>query len=165
MNFPPFHYFVESATIGTVINMIFRMEIDGTPIIKPVAKGFGFFLPEVFGSYLLRLKEIRNRCAHNGRIFNRNYRTIKVLTPYRHYFSAADQHKGIHVWMTLLFMLEQLDRYDDFKTFENEGVIKLLQAFKNNSPGNAMLANLPNNYDMKQWVALGTFILKGMGKR
>ncbi len=165
VNFPPFHYFIESATIGTVITMILRLESEGSPLLKPVAKAFSFGQPDVFKSYLFRLKEIRNRCAHNGRLFNRNYRGIKVPKPYRKYFFQSEAHRVINVWMTLRFMLGELDSYVDYSAFEKADVFKLFETFKNDGPSNAMLQNLPKDYEMKRWVKLGGFILKGMGKR
>lgn len=165
VNFPPFHYFIESATIGTVITMILRLELEGSPLLKPVAKAFGFGQSDVFKGYLFRLKEIRNRCAHNGRLFNRNYRGIKVPKPYRKYFNQSEAHRVINVWMTLLYMLGQIDRYADYAAFEKAEVFKLFEAFKGDGPSNAILQDLPNQYDMKKWLKLSGFILKGMGKR
>jgi abortive infection bacteriophage resistance protein len=165
VNFPPFHYFIESATIGTVIAMILKLEVGGIPLTKAVSGKFGFFLPEVFQSYILRLKEVRNRCAHNGRIFNRNYRGVKGLKPYRHFFNASAPHKIIHAWITLSYLLGELDTFDGYGSFEKDELFHLFKSFKSDRPSNMMLKNLPNKYEMKKWVELSNFILRGMGKK
>ena len=73
INYPPFHYFIENITLGSLINIISKLTLNNQSILKLLANKFNMYDSKVFLTYLLRLKEIRNRCAHNGRLFNRNY--------------------------------------------------------------------------------------------
>lgn len=165
VNFPPFHYFIESATIGTVIGMILRLQLDEAPLLKPVAKVFGFGQSDVFTGYLFRLKEIRNRCAHNGRIFNRNYRGVKVPKPYKKHLSQTQTHRAINVWMSLFLLMDKLSQYSAYQEFEEKEVASLLNDFLHDRQSNIMLSSLPHNFPEGQWSCLKKFILEGMGKK
>ena len=79
INYPPFHYFIENVTLGSLINIISKLNVNDNSILKLLANRFGMYDKDVFLNYLLRLKELRNRCAHNGRLFNRNYRGLKLM--------------------------------------------------------------------------------------
>jgi len=105
INYPPLHYFVESATLGTVIALLSRMVISGEPIIKDIANRFGFYQPKVFMGYLLRLKEVRNRCAHHGRMFNRNYRSVKAIGQHKRLRRTIYDHRMLDVYYTLYRLL------------------------------------------------------------
>lgn len=74
INYPPFHYFIENITLGSLINIISKLTLNNQSILKLIANKFNMYDSNVFLNYLLRLKEIRNRCAHNSRLFNRNFR-------------------------------------------------------------------------------------------
>jgi abortive infection bacteriophage resistance protein len=122
INYPPFHYFIESATLGTLINIISKLKINNNDILKLVANEFSIYNPNVFLNYLLRLKEVRNRCAHNGRILNRNYRGLKAIGKHKDFRKIIYEHKLIDVYFTLHFLL------DNTKQFNSIG--NLLNAFK-----------------------------------
>mgnify|MGYP000320174209 CR=1 FL=1 len=125
INYPPFHYFVENMTLGVLIRMLSKLTIDGNSILKLVANHFSIYNPNVFLNYLLRLKELRNRCAHNGRIINRNYRGLKAIEKHKGFRKTIYEHKLIDVYYTLHFLL---DNSEQFKTVEN-----LIDKFKEES--------------------------------
>jgi abortive infection bacteriophage resistance protein len=110
-NYPPFHYFVENATLGTLINIISKLQIDGNNVLKLLGKRFGFYTPELFLNYLLRLKELRNRCAHNGRIFNRNFRGLRAYDKHREFRKTIYEHKILDVYYTLHVLLGNEDGF------------------------------------------------------
>lgn len=116
INYPPFHYFVESATLGTLINLISRFKIDDNDILKLLAKKFNLLSHKLFLNYLLRLKELRNRCAHNGRIFNRNYRGLTAFELHKEFRKTIYEHKLIDVYYSLHFLLNDIE---NFKNVEN----------------------------------------------
>ena len=75
----------------------------------------------VFLNYLLRLKEIRNRCAHNGRLFNRNYRGVKAYGKHKFFRKIIYEHKLVDVYYSLHLLLGE----KDFKTID-----ELIENFK-----------------------------------
>ncbi|MGE4296127.1 MAG: Abi family protein [Campylobacterales bacterium] len=145
--------------------MVLKLELKGKALLKPVANVFGFFVVEVFANHLKRLKEIRNRCAHNGRIFNRNYRGVKIPAHHSHFFQSVGNHSSIHTWMTLLLLAGHLDRYVRYEDFEREELFKLLAEVKSSRQINAMLSELPKQFGSDEYLKLSKFILNGMGKR
>jgi abortive infection bacteriophage resistance protein len=116
INYPPFHYFIENATLGTLINLISKLQIDGNDILKLLGKKFGFYSHELFLNYLLRLKELRNRCAHNGRIFNRNFRGLKAFGTHTAFRKTIYEHKILDVYYSLHVLLGNAD---SFKTVDD----------------------------------------------
>lgn len=111
INYPPFHYFVENMTLGALIKMISNMQIDGQKFLKVIANKFGMYDANVFRGYLLRLKELRNRCAHNGRIFNRNYRGVKAFGKHSAFRKTMYEHKLIDVYYSLFLLLHGGNRF------------------------------------------------------
>lgn len=116
INYPPFHYFIENATLGTLINLISKLQIDSNDILKQLGKKFGFYSHELFLNYLLRLKELRNRCAHNGRIFNRNFRGLKAFGTHTVFRKTIYEHKILDVYYSLHVLLGSVD---GFKTVDD----------------------------------------------
>ena len=112
INYPPFHYFVENMTLGRLISTIGYLKVDGKNILKLVASEFNIHNPQVFLNYLLRLKELRNRCAHNGRIFNRNYRGVKAYGKHREFRKTIYEHKLIDVYYSLCLLLYGENRFE-----------------------------------------------------
>jgi abortive infection bacteriophage resistance protein len=120
INYPPFHYFIESATLGTTIAFVSQMKINEQDILRLVANKFGIFNQKVFMSYLLRFKELRNRCAHNGRIFNRNYRSVKAISIYRTIRKDIYDHRLLDVYYTLHFLLGKSSEFKNSIDLENK---------------------------------------------
>jgi len=122
INYPPFHYFIEGATLGAVINLLSKLQIKENDILKLVSKKFGIFKPEVFISYLLRVKELRNRCAHNGRLFNRNYRSVKAIGKYKTIRKEIYDHRLLDVYYTLHFLLAK--EFESYSELENKFILE-----------------------------------------
>jgi len=124
INYPPFHYFIENLTLGSLIKILSKLTIDEKIILKLVAKQFGFYNERVFLNYLLRLKELRNRCAHNGRLFNRNYRGIKAfLKEHKKFRKIIYEHKLIDAYYTLYILLDKTEKF--------QSIDMLIESFKN----------------------------------
>ena len=124
INYPPFHYFIECATLGTVIHLLSKLMIQEKNILKIVGRKFGILKPEVFISYLLRVKELRNRCAHNGRIFNRNYRSVKAIGKYKSIRKGLYDHRLLDVYYTLYFLLGEETSLQKSNDLENQFILK-----------------------------------------
>ena len=124
INYPPFHYFIESATLGTVINLLSKLYVEDNDILKLVGKKFGIFKPEVFISYLLRVKELRNRCAHNGRIFNRNYRSVKAIGKYKTIRKDIYDHRLLDVYYTIYFLLGKENELTNSDNLRNKFILE-----------------------------------------
>lgn len=114
-NYPPFHYFIENSTLGTLINFISNFHSQASKsFLSLVGKEFKVFQPTVFLGYLLRIKELRNRCAHNARIFNRNYRSVKAIGPlYKRLRRDYYDHRLVDVYFTILLL------QNDYKELPN----------------------------------------------
>jgi abortive infection bacteriophage resistance protein len=120
INYPPFHYLIESATLGTVIKLVSEITIDENDILKLVGKRFGILNPKVFISYLLRFKELRNRCAHNGRVFNRNYRSVKAIGAYKNIRKDIYDHRLLDVYYSLYFLLDEDKQFKSSSDLEEK---------------------------------------------
>lgn len=163
-NFPPFHYFIESATLGTVIKMIRKMEIRGEELLVKVALNYRI-QPGIFPAYLQRLNELRNRCAHNGRLFNRNYRSVKAFRTHKQFRRFMHEHRIIDVIVTMFYLLGRLNGYSDFSSFENDVLETLMEDFKNDSECSQYMNGLTTVYDEQKFESLKRFIFEGMGKK
>ena len=124
INYPPFHYFIESATLGTLISLLSQLQLQENDLLKIVGRKFGVLKPEVFISYLLRVKELRNRCAHNGRIFNRNYRSVKAIGKYKSVRKKIYDHRLLDVYYTLYFLLGEEKEIHNSDDLENRFAMK-----------------------------------------
>ncbi len=124
INYPPFHYLIESATLGTLIHLLSKLQIDKSSMLKIVGRKFGIFKHEVFISYLLRVKELRNRCAHNGRIFNRNYRSVKAIGKYKSIRKGLYDHRLLDVYYTLYFLLGKENEIENSNDLENRFIME-----------------------------------------
>ncbi len=112
INYPPFHYFVENISLGALIKMISKMRIKKQNFLKIIANRFNMYDANVFLHYVLRLKELRNRCAHNGRIFNRNYRGVKAFGKHKAFRKTLYEHKLLDVYYSLQLLLNGDNRFD-----------------------------------------------------
>lgn len=124
INYPPFHYLIEGATLGSVISLLSKLNIKNNDLLKLVGRKFGVLKPEVFISYLLRVKELRNRCAHNGRIFNRNYRSVKAIGKYKTLRKEIYDHRLLDVYYTLYFLLGKEVEIQNIDALENRFMTK-----------------------------------------
>lgn len=131
INYPPFHYFIESATLGTVIELVKYLRIGNYDVLQKVAAKFGVTNTNIdFTPYLERLKEVRNRAAHRERMFNRSYRSITRVSHFHHISQGLSNHKFIDVYMFLFFMLDKLDGFNSSSEFKNDEINRIFRSFK-----------------------------------
>jgi len=164
INYPPFHYLVEGATLGTVIYLIKELRLFGTyDLQEKVAEKFGISNINIdFIPYLERLKEIRNRAAHRERIFNRSYRSISRVGHYSQLSIGVNKHKFIDVHMFLFFMLNKLNHHADTKAFINDEIARLFREFKNDYYIRHDSKMLTKKIKKKEFDKIKRFILLGM---
>ena len=131
INYPPFHYLIESATLGTVIELVKHLKIGNYDVLQKVAAKFGVTNTNIdFTPYLERLKELRNRAAHRERIFNRSYRSISRVSHFHHLSQGLSDHKFMDVYMFLFFMMGKIDGFNSAKEFEGDEIKRLFRGFK-----------------------------------
>ena len=131
INYPPFHYFIESATLGTVIEIVKYLKIGNYDMLQKVATKFGVSNANIdFTPYLERLKEVRNRAAHRERIFNRSYRSISRVRQFHRISQGLSDHKFMDVYMFLFAMLGKIDGFNNATEFEDGEILRLFDAFK-----------------------------------
>jgi len=128
VNYPPFHYFVENLALGAVIMLVSKLRLQNKSVLKLVGNKFGIYNEKTFLHYLLRLKEIRNRCAHNGRLFNRNYRGVKSFGKHKEFRKIIYEHKLIDVYYSLQFLKNSKNIYAEtdelISSFINDNLSK-----------------------------------------
>ncbi len=129
VNYPPFHYLVESATLGSVIFLIKSLKIGNYDILRAVANTFGAHNPRIFKPYLERLNEVRNRAAHRERLFNRSYRSVTGINHFQVLRAGVNNHKFVDVYMFLFFMQGQIDHYRDIQSSKKEEIKRLFGGF------------------------------------
>jgi abortive infection bacteriophage resistance protein len=127
INFPPFCYLVENLTFGNLINITSTLNINNQDILKNIAKEFGFYQSNIFLSYLLRAKEVRNRVAHNARIYNRNYRSVKAITKtHKELRKEIYEHRLLDVYYSLLLLLNRKNNIKNLEDLINKFISTLL---------------------------------------
>jgi len=155
INYPPFHYLIESATLGLTIKFILNLKINN------IGKYFFVNNPKTFKSYLLRLNEIRNRLAHFNRIYNRNYRSVKGVGKYKSLRKNIENHSLYDVILFLLLLTDRLN-YNSILEFEEIFLKQLFEKFKNDYFINTYSFNLIKNYDNSNFERLKKFIIGQM---
>jgi len=165
INYPPFHYFVESATLGTVKYLIKHLKIGTVDIKDQVARKFGITNPRVdFLPYLERLNEVRNRAAHRERLFNRSFRSVTHIDHYKTLSHTIRQHGFLDVYLFLFFMLGKLSSsdYPTLDVFEKEEVARLFRSFRRDYYIRRESMFLTKKMKRKEFEKIRRFILKGM---
>jgi len=151
INYPPFHYLIESATLGLSIKFILSLK----EII--INKTFNINNPQTFKNYLLRLNELRNRLAHFHRIYNRNYRSVKGIGKYKELRTKIEKHSLYDVILFLLFLTERLN-FSTFEEFEQNYIDNLFNKFRQDKNLNQFSFNLLKNYSNEDFQQLKNFI-------
>lgn len=160
INYPPFHYFVESATLGTVIELVKYLKIGNYDVLQKVAAKFGVTNTNIdFTPYLKRLKELRNRAAHRERIFNRSYRSISRVSHFHTISQGLSDHKFMDVYMFLFFMMDKIDGFSSAKEFENDEIKRLFRGFKKDYLIRRDSRMLTKRIGKKEFDNIGKFIL------
>jgi abortive infection bacteriophage resistance protein len=162
INYPPFHYLVESATLGGIIHFIKYLKIGSFDVLKEVASSFGITPSRNFESYLERLNEVRNRAAHRERMFNRSYRSISRTGHYSFLSTSLNEHKFIDVYLYFFFMLNRLDNYTDIEAFKKEEIERLFRGFKKDYYIRQDSKMLTKRIKTKEFKKIKDFIIRGM---
>lgn len=162
INYPPFHYIVEGATLGGIIGFIKQLKIEHYDVLRGVSSHFGVVNARAFKPYLERLNEVRNRAAHRERIFNRSYRSISRSGKFKELSVGFEEHKMIDVYLYFFFMLGRLDEYDDMESFEKEEIERLFVGFKEDYFLNKDSKGLIGKISSETFANIKKFILVGM---
>ena len=162
INYPPFHYIVESATLGGIIGFIKQLKIENYDVLRGISRHFGVDNPRAFRAYLERLNEVRNRAAHRERLFNRSYRSVSRSGIFSKLSSGLGNHKMMDVYLYFFFMLGRVEEYSDLNAFEEQEIEKLFIEFKEDYLLNADSKNLLKMIDAKRFLRIKAFILRGM---
>ena len=145
INYPPFKYLIESATLGMTISFIRSLEINTHNLLKLVSKEFGIYNQSLFINYLNRLNEIRNRVFHGNRIFNRTFRSIKGTGNFKRLRVYLNNHKIIDVYLFLVYMLNGLDDVNSYTEFKRLYITNTFIEFKKSRFYNKSLQKLFSN--------------------
>jgi len=162
INYPPFHYLIESATLGVVIHFIKSLKIGNFDLLKNIAHSFGIANPSTFEPYLERLNEIRNRAAHRERLFNRSYRSVIGVGSFHTLRTSVSDHKLVDVYMFLFFLLGKLDSFSSYAEFETTEIERIFRGFKSDSFMRNESNRLTKKVKRKQMEQIKKFILRGM---
>lgn len=161
-NLPPFHYLIESATLGSVIHFIKSLKINNFDVFSNISKYFGINNTPIFESYLERLNEIRNRAAHRERLFNRSYRTVKSVDSFTNIRKNVNGHRMLDVILFLYYMLNRLDLYKNYFEFEDKIAENIFIDFFKDYNLNIESKGLLQKIDDKQISKQKIFILNAM---
>ena len=162
INYPPFHYLIESATLGGVIHLIKYLKIASFDILQQVSSHFSIHQSQNFIAYLERLNEVRNRAAHRERIFNRSYRSISRIGQYRSLSASLNEHKFIDVYLYFFFMLDKLDNFDTIEIFKEQEIERLFKNFKEDYSLQLDSKMLIKNIKSEKFEEIKDFIMRGM---
>ena len=132
INPPPFHYLVESATLGAILEIIKSLHIFGTPVSEIICNEFDFDNPTTFIKYLNRIREVRNRAAHNERMFNRNYIAVKNMPDYRQLLRTnlnitIYEHKLLNTYFTVCRLLHSANKFRDLDELIKHFKLEMLE--------------------------------------
>lgn len=164
INYPPFHYLVESATLGTIIHFVKNLQIGSYDLLSKVAKEFGILNPNKidFVPYLERLNEIRNRAAHRERLFNRSYRSVARVGHFHTLSMGMSDHKFMDVYLYLFFMLGQIDNYPDKNAFVEDEIERLFRSFRSDYYLRKVSKGLTKKMKRKEFERIKGILLRGM---
>ena len=162
INYPPFHYIIEGATLDGVNRFIESLMIGNYDVLKGVSRKFGVSNGESFRHYLKRLNELRNRAAHRERIFNRSYRSIRRTGKFNWISSSLNNHKFMDVYLYLFFMLGRIDEYENLEDFELKEFKVLFLGFRNDYFINKDSYGLIEKMNVEDFMKIKDFIVQGM---
>lgn len=162
INYPPFHYIIEGATLDGVNRFIESLKIGHFDVLKAVSQKFGVSNHNAFRHYLKRLNELRNRAAHRERVFNRNYRSIQRSGKFREISSSLNNHKFMDVYLYLFFMLGRIDEYENLEDFEIKELKVLFLGFRNDYFINKDSYGLIGKMNGEDFMKIKNFIVQGM---
>lgn len=162
INYPPFHYLIESATLGAVIHFIKSLKIGSFDVLQKVASSFNINQGLNFIPYLERLNEVRNRAAHRERIFNRSYRSITRVGDLSSLSSTLNEHKYLDVHLYFFFMLNRIDEVKNIEAFKKDEIERLFRNFKKDFYIRKDSKMLTKKIKTKEFKKIKEFIIRGM---
>ena len=163
INYPPFHYLIESASLGTVVKMVKHLQISNFDLLQKVANKFGVTNTNIdFGPYLDRLAEVRNRAAHGERLFNRSYRSINRIGKFSNISQGLNNHKFIDVYLFLFFMQDSIDKYNNANEFMKNEIVRLFQNFRKDYFIRKNSKTLTKKIKRKEYEKIKRFLIRGM---
>jgi len=162
INYPPFHYLIESATLGGVIQFIKYLKIGSFDVLQQVSLSFNIRQGSNFEAYLERLNEVRNRAAHRERIFNRSYRSITRSGEFSILSSSIHKHKFIDVYLYFFFMLDRLENFKTIEIFKEQEIERLFKNFKDDYYLQMDSKMLIKNLKSEEFEKIKDFIIRGM---
>ena len=162
INYPPFHYLIESATLGGVIQFIKYLKIGSFDVLQQVSSTFNINQGANFEAYLERLNEVRNRAAHRERIFNRSYRSITRTGHFSTLSSSIHTHKFMDVHLYFFFMLNRLDSFENIELFKKEEIERLFEEFKTDHYLQIDSKMLIKKMESSEFKKIKDFIIRGM---
>jgi abortive infection bacteriophage resistance protein len=162
VNYPPFHYLIESATLGTLISLIKSIKIGRYDLLHGIAREFGIN-PKLFVHYLDRLNEVRNRAAHSERLFNRGYRSVRAFKRYKELRRDIEPHSFADLYLYFYFLLGRIDRYESFDDFYAKEVDVLFDEYRHDRLIAEDAFGLNRVMKNEDFDKVKRFILKGMG--
>jgi len=162
VNYPPFHYLVESATLGTLISLIKSIKIGRYDLLHGVAKEFGIN-PKLFRHYLERLNEVRNRAAHRERLFNRGFRSVRAFKRYHQLRKSIEPHCFSDVYLYFYFMLGRIEQYETFEDFYTREIETLFVEYRSDRLISSDSYGLNQKIEEEDFQNIKAFILRGMG--
>lgn len=162
INYPPFHYLIESATLGSIIHFIKYLKIGSFDVLTEVASAFNINQSANFVAYLERLNEVRNRVAHRERIFNRSYRSITRTGKFSKISATINNHKFIDVYLYFFFMLDWLDKYSTLSDFKEKEIEILFISFHHDYFINKESYGLISRIEKENFFKIKEFIIRGM---
>ena len=162
VNYPPFHYLVESATLGALISLIKSIKIGKYDLLHGVAKEFGIN-PKLFKHYLERLNEVRNRAAHRERLFNRGFRSVRAFKQYQQLRKSIEPHCFSDVYLYFYFMLGRINMYENFEEFYTKEIETLFSEYRDDRLISLDSNGLNQQIEEQEFHNVKKFILRGMG--
>lgn len=126
-NIPPSWMSLEVVSMGTLSRLYQALRKDDNK--KQLAQSYGIADTNVFENWLHALSNLRNSCAHHGRIWNRRF-TVNMVLPYntlrpfmsREGQTLAKRNKLFPLLSAIKFLLDGIDLSNGFK----ESLMELL---------------------------------------
>lgn len=117
---PPCWMSLEVVSLGTLSRLYQALKKDGNK--KQLAQSYGIADTTVFENWLHAISNLRNCCAHHGRIWNRRF-MVNMVLPYntfrpflnREGQTTTKRNKLFSILSAIKFLLDAIDPTNDFK--------------------------------------------------
>lgn len=117
---PPCWMSLEVVSFGTLSRLYQSLKKDDNK--KRLAQSYGIADINVFENWLHAISNLRNCCAHHGRIWNRRF-MVNMVLPYntsrqfmdRDSLTTVKRNKVFPLLSAIIFLLDSIDAYNNFK--------------------------------------------------